>query len=115
MGEPHGRVRLRLEVEQSGYEAVKAEVPQAVKTTVVSGLCDTGAQMCVTGTDVGWRMGLRKRDMVPAALRISVADNVEVQTVGAAFMSLTGQGGTKTNQMVYFSSELNDFNISKET
>merc|ERR1712082_152293 len=59
-------------------------------------------------------MGLRKRDMVPAALRISVADNVEVQTVGVAFMSLTGQGGVTMLQMVYFAAELTDFYVSKE-
>ena len=111
--EPHGRVRLRLEVKKSGYLAVQAEVPQGVKTRIVSSPCDTGAQMCVTGTDVGRRMGLRKRDMVPAALMISVADNVEVQTVGAAFMSLTGKGDMKAYQMVYFASELTDFYVSK--
>ena len=112
--EPHGRIRLRLEVESSGYGAINADVPAGTKTTIVSGLCDTGAQMCVTGTDVGRRMGLRKRDMVPAALRISVADNVEVQTVGAAFLSLTGKGGVKTNQMVYFADQMTDFYVSKE-
>merc|ERR1712082_463524 len=52
--------------------------------------------------------------MVPAALRKSVADNVEVQTVGAAFLSLTGKGGVKTNQMVYFADQMTDFYVSKE-
>ena len=92
----------------------QADLCDLARTTVVSGLCDTGAQMCVTGTDVGQRMGLRKRDMVPVALRFSVADNVEVQMVGAAFMSITGRGGVKNNQMVYIASKLEDFYISKE-
>ena len=59
-------------------------------------------------------MGIRPQDMVPAALRIAVADNVEVPMVGAAFMVLTGWAEVRTSQMEYFSADVEDFYLSKE-
>ena len=51
--EPHGRIPLKLRVERLGYDAVGAEFPDKAWTTVVSALCDSGAQMCVTGVETG--------------------------------------------------------------
>ena len=74
--EGHGRVRLRLGVCKEAYKSVGAAVPGSHRSTTVSALADTGAQMCVASMDVVRRMGLRLRDLVDVELRVNVAGNL---------------------------------------
>ena len=47
--EPHGRVSVRVQVCAEAYRQMDRELPSSSRSTVVSGLADTGAQMCLTG------------------------------------------------------------------
>ena len=80
---------------------------------MVTGLADSGAQMCVTGLDVAARMGIATSELVPCKMTISVADDAGLQVRGAAFLTLTGRGGVSCGQMVYFAEGLEEFFVSK--
>ena len=84
------------------------------KSGVVQVLADTGAQMCVTGIKVALQLGLKAKDLVPCTMRINGANNTGFEIVGAVFLTLSGQGGWETRQMVYISRGVNEFYLSKE-
>ena len=67
----------------------------------VSGLADTGAQMCVGGMDFLDKLGVCEEELVVPELWIAVADNAGLQVVGAIFARIMGAGGVCTSQMVY--------------
>ena len=65
--QPHGKVQLTLEVDNSAAKQLGIEPLHHCKPTMTSALADTGAQMCVADWQVGQRLGLQRKDlMVPA-------------------------------------------------
>ena len=79
----------------------------------VSGLADTGAQMCVGGTDLPGQLGVRMEELAVPQLRIAVADNVGLRLVGVIFAVITGSGGVQSKQMVYIAQGVNELFLSK--
>ena len=73
--EGHGRVRLRVGLCEEAYRTVGVVAPRSHRSTTVSALADTGAQMCVMGQEVLTRMGLRVLDLLSAAMKINVAND----------------------------------------
>ena len=111
--EPHGRVRLRMEICSGAYGQVDESVPGSLRSTTASCLADTGAQMCLAGPDVLTRMGISVSDLLTPVVRISVANNAGLKMLGVAFVTFTGKGGTQTNQMLYFADGIDDVYLSK--
>ena len=83
--------------------------------TTGSGLINTGAQMCKTGIKVATRMGLRVENLLDCKMRVSAANNVVMEILGAAFLTFSGAGGVQSQHMVHFPTGLQEFFISKET
>ena len=110
--EDHGRVPLVLQLCSGVATSQGFHEPKHTTHTRVSGLADTGAQMCVSGTQVAERMGIRRSDLLKPRLKISVADNSGLELAGAAFVTITGPGG-QSNQLVYFADNVDDFFLSK--
>ena len=59
-------------------------------------------------------MGIMPRELARTQMSISVADNAGLVVQGAAFVTLSGEGGVTCGQTVYFCSGLEEFFISKE-
>ena len=70
---PHGHVKLRVEVCKDAYTSLGRRCPCSEGYTVVSGLADTRAQMCVTRLETAAKLGIRRSEMIEPALKISVA------------------------------------------
>merc|ERR1712059_107604 len=111
--EDHGRVPLVLQLCSGAASSQGFHEPRNTRHTRVSGLADTGAQMCVAGTAIAESMGITKSDLIKPKLKISVADNSGLNLAGTAFINVSGPGG-ETNQLVYFADNVDDFFISKQ-
>ena len=69
--------------------------------------------MCVAGSHVATTLGLRRRDLLPARMEISVANNAGLQILGAAYVTLSSNG-VEAGHMLYFAENLREFFLSKE-
>jgi hypothetical protein len=110
--QPHGMVKLNVQLSQSAQ--TQLNLPHVkLSTTSVQALADSGAQMCVADWDVAARLNLTKADLLHPALKVSVADNSNLELVGAHFLSIYSDSGESTEQMVYFAHNVGDFYLSK--
>ena len=111
--EPHGKILLTASISQSAQEQLQLQPIVNAKETVVNALADTGAQMCVADWLVATRMNIRKQDLLTPALTVSVADNANLELMGAQFLTLTAPTGQITQQLVYFAKGVGEFYLSK--
>ena len=109
----HGKLKLNIEVDNSAAHQLNLPPLTHCKSTPVSALADTSAQMCVADWQVGQRLGLKRKDLVVPALSISVADNYNLELIGAHFLRLSTPTGESTQQLVYFATEVGEFYLSK--
>ena len=109
---PHGRLQLQVSVSASAQQQFNLPV-SATSSTSVSALADTGAQMCVADWQVAKRMGLSKSDLIAPALSVSVADNSNLELIGAHFVTLSSSTGQSSEQLVYFATGIGEFYLSK--
>lgn len=70
--------------------------------------------MCVADWQIARKLGLTKADLFAPALSISVADNLNLELIGAHFLELFDNAGHSTEQLVYFSSGVGEFYLSQE-
>ncbi len=77
-----------------------AEVPGGVRTTVVSGLCDTGAQMCIMDMHFVARMGLWTEDFLECKMHVSTAKNAVMTILELPFLPSRERGGIQSQHMV---------------
>ena len=111
--EPHGKVRLTIEVDNSAASQLRLQPLRNCSKTTVSALADTGAHMCVADWRVAQAMGLAKKDLMIPALSISVADNNSLELIGTHFMHISSTSGESTKQLVYFAMDVGEFYLSK--
>ena len=89
-----------MSVCSDAYEEIETKPPVRAKTVGVSGLVDTGAQICIMGTEIMSRMGLRADDLLDCKMRVSAANNAALEILGAVFLTLSGEGGVSARNMV---------------
>ena len=68
--------------------------------------------MCVADWSIAKRLNLSRQDLLHPALTVSVADNSNLELIGAHFLTLSSDHG-ETNQLVYFATDVGDFYLSK--
>ena len=76
-------------VDEATYEHISTPAPSAWHTLTAC-ISDTGAQSCLMGLCILWRMGLWKKDLVPVQCCLQVANNEEIQLLGTIFLKLQG-------------------------
>lgn len=67
--------------------------------------------MCVAVYNIARRLGIQDQLDTPE-LNISVADNANLQPMGAAFLNLLSPARNNSKQMVYFAQGIKDFYLS---
>ena len=112
--QPHGRLLLEAQVSNSAQQQLGIQSTPNSKPTSVEALADTGAQMCVADWSVAQRMNLTRSDLLTPALTVSVADNANLELIGAQFISLTAHTGQSTQQLVYFAKGIGELYLSKQ-
>lgn len=80
---PHSKVDIHIQLSKSAAKQFQLPMTAETRSTRVTPLVDTGAQMCVTDWQVAKRMGLTKSDLITPALSVSVADNSNLELIGA--------------------------------
>ena len=66
------------------------------------GMTDTGASVCMSGTNSMRAMGLTERVMMKCDLRLYGADNSDIKLLGAVFVVITDiRTGQETRQLLY--------------
>lgn len=111
--EPHGRLELSLRVCEPAYKQLGLRVPTRPRAVCVSGMADTGAQMCVGDVEIAERLGIKPEFMVDAAMAVTVANNGSLWVLGAGFVEIVSGSGRSSKQMVYFARGVGDFYLSK--
>ena len=102
-----------MEVCPVPYQDYGVPIPASSSLAEVTGLVDTGAQMCVGGVDLLTKLGVSLEELVMPELRISAADNAGLNVVGAVFVVITGAGGISTGQMVYIARNISELFLSQ--
>ena len=111
--EPHAQVKLRVKVCQGAYGQVGRQAPSSDRAAVVSALADTGAQLCLGGRDTMAKMKLEESDLLRSSISVTVANNAGLRVLGLVFATLTGRGGQKCGQLIYFAEGVDQFFLSK--
>ena len=111
--QPHGRVPLTVKICQSASHQLDLPPVQGTVSTNVSALADTGTQMCIAHWQIAKKMRLRRKDLLVPALTISVADDSNLELIGAHFLSISSTSGDTTYQLVYFATGVGEFYLSK--
>ena len=70
--------------------------------------------MCVVDWHIAKRLGLSKHDLFAPALSVSVADNSNLELIGAHFLELFDDSSECTEQLVYFANGVGEFYLSQE-
>ena len=111
--QPHGRVTLQVRPDPSAQQQLNLPPLNNSVVTTVRALADSGAQMCVADWSIAKQLQLTKQDLLHPALTVSVADNTNLELMGAHFMTLSSDSGASTHQLVYFATDVGDFYLSK--
>ena len=103
---------LDLSLCQSEFKDLGLRIPEHVRRTGVSASVDTGAQMCITGLKVASRLGPKRSDLLDFKMTVLAANNSSLKILGASFLTLSS-GATSASHMVYFTSKLDEFFLSR--
>ena len=74
--------------------------PETSEGAEVSGLADTGAQICTAGTDFLVTMGIDLNFLIPTRMSVKGVCQSKVSVLGALFLQISA-GGRTTQQLVY--------------
>ena len=113
--EEHGKVRIHVENEASGYK--KFDIKSPMFSGTVEGIADTGAQMIVGGENVMEDLKLKEKDLFPVSLKVKVADNRKTEVIGGAFVGIKAADvqnkETTTKELIYFVKGVKGLFLSK--
>ena len=87
--EPHGQVRLKVQVCQGAYSQVGKQAPSTNRVAVISAISDTGAQLCLGGRDVMAKLQLKESDLLRSSISVSVANNAGLRILGVVFVTIS--------------------------
>ena len=105
-------LRLKAFPCSSMYSRLSVTVP-SVKETMVEGIADTGAQICLWGLSAFYKAGFKKSHLIKVKQRIVAANRQPVNIAGAVFLSI-GDGQYKTNVMIYVTPDVNGLYLSRQ-
>ena len=69
--------------------------------------------MCIADWQVAKNLGIKRSELLLPALSVSVADNSSLELIGAHFLTITARSGHKSEQLVYFATDIGEFYLSK--
>ena len=92
----------------SGYEELSLPLPKVTTRSVkMPGMTDSGAQMVVGGMNLVHSLGLTRRELIPLATKVNVANNSGLGLLGGILITITGRDKhgniRETRQLCYIS------------
>jgi hypothetical protein len=105
---PHPMVDTHVTLCTSGYEELSLPLPKVTTRSVkMPGMTDSGAQMVVGGMNLVHSLGLTRRELIPLATKVNVANNSGLGLLGGILITITGRDKhgniRETRQLCYIS------------
>ena len=103
----------------SGYEELLLPLPKVTTRSVkMPGMTDSGAQMVVGGMNLVHSLGLTKRELIPLATKVNVANNSGLGLLGGILITITGRdkhgNNRETRQLCYISEQVFTLFLSEQ-
>ena len=105
---------LQITLDKESFERLappEARLPTKSTMTSSTGIGDTGATICCTGTQMLDQLGIKKRHLLKSSLILTVADNRVVTILGVVPVYITtrraiSKEGVHTRKFLYIFKEL---------
>lgn len=94
------------------YSKLKSTIPTVV-STVIDGIADTGAQVCLWSLSDFYKAGYKKKELIKVKQKIAAANREPIEIVGAVFLSVESNS-FKTNLMAFVTPDINGFYLSRQ-
>ena len=91
--EGHGIVEVTVTTNKEDYDRFKIRFPK-ISPKRVKGVADSGCQAPLMGTDMLYRLGLRKKDLVQVACRVSLINGGSITVLGVILLRIIGEDKT---------------------
>ena len=116
---PHPLAKVEVSLCKSGYEELDLPIPRVTnKTTTRMGMTDTGAQMVVGDMALVHSLGITRRELIPLANRVNVANDTNLGLIGGILIKLTATdvfgNTTESRQLCYISDTVQSLFLSRE-
>ena len=116
--QPHPYVRVKIKAKQKDYQDLGFKLKGNILPITEKAMADTGCQNCLIGDKIIERMGIQRKDLIPAKMKMHAANNKAINILGAAILRFSGtdesQGIIQTRQIVYVISGSNSIYLSRE-
>ena len=113
---PQPTVRLSVSTDEADYRQFGLSRPNT-RPSYTDGVADTGAQSCLMGTNVFYKCGFKRSDLVPVKNKITAANRSPIKIYGALLLRLNGTTPTsqhvQTAAVVYVSPDADKFYLSR--
>jgi hypothetical protein len=103
----------------SGYEELLSPSPKVTtKSVKMPGMPNLGAQLVVVGMNLVHSLGLTKRELIPLATKVNVANNSGLGLLGGILITITGRDKhgniRETRQLCYISEQVFTLFLSEQ-
>ena len=94
------------------YSKLGHKVPTA-ESTVVDGVADTGAQVCLWSLSDYYKAGYKKKELIKVKQKIAAANRQPIEILGAVFLSVEANS-FRTNLMAFVTPDINGLYLSRQ-
>ena len=109
---PHPIREVEVSVHTPIYESTGVQPPTSTGTTKVTAMLDTGAQMCLLGSDLLYRLGATTDQLCPTATKLKGANRKEINILGCIFLDIALNGNTNAH-MCYVTNQIEGLSCPK--
>ena len=116
---PHPLAKVEVSLCTSGYLELDLPAPRVTnKTTTRMGMTDTGAQMVVGDMSLVHSLGITRKELIPLANRVNVANDTSLGMIGGILIKLRATdvfgNTTESLQLCYISDTVQSLFLSRE-
>ena len=94
------------------YSKLNQKVP-TVESTVVDGVADTSAQVCLWSLSDYYKAGYKKKELIKVKQKIAAANRQPIEIMGAVFLSVEANS-FRTNLMAFVTPDINGLYLSRQ-
>ena len=115
---PQPMVRVSLQAVQEDFISLGFNLLVNARKYDADVMADTGCQSCLCGMNFVRKMGFSEKDLIPVTMKMSAANNGQIQILGALILRISGKIADgqmmSTRQIVYVSDSTDKFFLSRE-
>lgn len=115
---PQPSLQVKIRISPSDYETLGQTC--RIKSNEIScpAIADTGCQSCLSGMQILRQLGMRAEDLIPVAMKMHAANNLNIEILGAIIARISGTCSKgdpiETRQIVYVTDTTDKLFLSKQ-